>query len=171
MTSVSSQKRMRSQNQVIDGVSAAKKPKTNSRPNRGRPKKRDLLSDSEDEIEEYEEPLTRDEIRQLSLDVNKIPGISLFHSFLISMKIIVYCYLLKGDQLSALLVLIQKHEPSTTFSSDEVEIDFESLKTSTLRELQKFVSDLLRKQKNRNKCKPLSLLNQFDTHFINCFRR
>ena len=44
--------------------------------------------------------------------------------------------------------IIQMREPALKDNTpDEIEIDFETLKPSTLRELEKYVSSILRKQK------------------------
>ncbi|KAJ0051152.1 hypothetical protein NL108_014599, partial [Boleophthalmus pectinirostris] len=71
-------------------------------------------------------PMTYEEKRQLSLDINKLPG----------------------DKLGRVVHIIQSREPSLKNSNpDEIEIDFEALKPSTLRELEKYVSTCLRKKK------------------------
>ncbi|KAJ8793534.1 hypothetical protein J1605_019368 [Eschrichtius robustus] len=70
-------------------------------------------------------PMNYDEKRQLSLDINKLPG----------------------DKLGRVLHIIQSREPSLRNSNpDEIEIDFETLKASTLRELEKYVAACLRKR-------------------------
>lgn len=71
-------------------------------------------------------PMTYEEKRQLSLDINKLPG----------------------DKLGRVVHIIQSREPSLKNSNpDEIEIDFETLKPSTLRELERYVSSCLRKKK------------------------
>ncbi|XP_049601347.1 bromodomain-containing protein 4 isoform X2 [Syngnathus scovelli] len=71
-------------------------------------------------------PMTYEEKRQLSLDINKLPG----------------------DKLGRVVHIIQSREPSLKNSNpDEIEIDFETLKPSTLRELERYVSTCLRKKK------------------------
>lgn len=71
-------------------------------------------------------PMSYDEKRQLSLDINKLPG----------------------DKLGRVVHIIQTREPSLKNSNpDEIEIDFETLKPSTLRELEKYVSSCLKKKK------------------------
>ncbi len=71
-------------------------------------------------------PMSYEEKRQLSLDINKLPG----------------------DKLGRVVHIIQSREPSLKNSNpDEIEIDFETLKPSTLRELEKYVSSCLRKKK------------------------
>lgn len=70
-------------------------------------------------------PMNYDEKRQLSLDINKLPG----------------------DKLGRVVHIIQSREPSLRNSNpDEIEIDFEILKASTLRELEKYVAACLRKR-------------------------
>ncbi|XP_055522078.1 bromodomain-containing protein 2-like isoform X1 [Leucoraja erinacea] len=70
-------------------------------------------------------PMTYDEKRQLSLDINKLPG----------------------DKLGRVVHIIQSREPSLRDSNpDEIEIDFETLKPSTLRELERYVMSCLRKK-------------------------
>ncbi|XP_067088137.1 bromodomain-containing protein 3a isoform X1 [Osmerus mordax] len=72
-------------------------------------------------------PMTYDEKRQLSLDINRLPG----------------------EKLGRVVHIIQSREPSLRDSNpDEIEIDFETLKPSTLRELERYVKSCLqRKQK------------------------
>lgn len=70
--------------------------------------------------------MSYEEKRQLSLDINKLPG----------------------DKLGRVVHIIQTREPSLKSSNpDEIEIDFETLKPSTLRELEKYVSSCLKKKK------------------------
>ncbi|XP_072918766.1 bromodomain-containing protein 3-like [Hemitrygon akajei] len=85
-----------------------------------------VLCDSEEE--DNAKPMTYDEKRQLSLDINKLPG----------------------DRLGRVVHIIQSKELSLRDSDpDEIEIDFETLKPSTLRELERYVMACLRKkQKN-----------------------
>lgn len=53
-----------------------------------------------------------------------------------------------GDKLGRVVHIIQMRETSLKDTSpDEIEIDFETLKPSTLRELEKYVNLILRKQK------------------------
>ncbi|XP_025112371.1 bromodomain-containing protein 2-like isoform X3 [Pomacea canaliculata] len=78
-------------------------------------------SDDEDNVK----PMTYDEKRQLSLDINKLPG----------------------DKLGRVVHIIQTREASLRNSNpDEIEIDFETLKPSTLRELEKYVMSCLKKK-------------------------
>ena len=80
----------------------------------------DYHSDEEDEAK----PMTYDEKRKLSLDINKLPG----------------------DKIGRVVNIIQNREPSLRETNpDEIEIDFETLKPSTLRELEKYVESCLKK--------------------------
>jgi len=82
-----------------------------------------MMFDSEDE--DNAKPMSYDEKRQLSLDINKLPG----------------------DKLGRVVHIIQTREPSLRDSNpDEIEIDFETLKPSTLRELEAYVASCLRKK-------------------------
>ncbi|XP_029949883.1 bromodomain-containing protein 4-like isoform X2 [Salarias fasciatus] len=82
-------------------------------------------------------PMSYEEKRQLSLDINKLPG----------------------DKLGRVVHIIQTREPSLKNSNpDEIEIDFETLKPSTLRELEKYVSTCLKKKKKPSE-KPLEMSN------------
>ena len=84
--------------------------------------------DSDDELKTT--PMTYDEKRQLSLDINKLPG----------------------DKLGKVVQIIQHREPSLRDSNpDEIEIDFETLKPSTLRALEAFVTQSLRKKPRKKK--------------------
>lgn len=80
-----------------------------------------------EEGEEPSLPMSYDEKRQLSLDINRLPG----------------------EKLGRVVHIIQSREPSLRDSNpDEIEIDFETLKPSTLRELERYVKSCLqRKQK------------------------
>jgi len=80
----------------------------------------DYQSDEEDTAI----PMSYDEKRQLSLDINKLPG----------------------DKIGRVVHIIQSREPSLRETNpDEIEIDFETLKASTLRELEKYVASCLKK--------------------------
>ncbi|XP_020283136.1 bromodomain-containing protein 3-like isoform X6 [Pseudomyrmex gracilis] len=110
---------------------ASKRPKANSR-STGNKKKNTgsqpppLAFDSEDE--DNAKPMSYDEKRQLSLDINKLPG----------------------DKLGRVVHIIQSREPSLRDSNpDEIEIDFETLKPSTLRELESYVASCLRKKPHK----------------------
>ncbi|XP_078145529.1 bromodomain-containing protein 3-like [Centroberyx gerrardi] len=70
-------------------------------------------------------PMTYDEKHQLSLDINRLPG----------------------AKLGRVVRIIQTREPSLRDSNpDEIEIDFETLKPSTLRELEQYVKTCLHKK-------------------------
>ncbi|CAK6441333.1 unnamed protein product [Pipistrellus nathusii] len=90
------------------------------------PKKRQqpvLALKSEDE--DNAKPMSHDEKRRLSLDINKLPG----------------------EKLGKVVHIIHSREPSLRNSNhEEIEIDFETLKTTTLRELEKYVAACLRKR-------------------------
>ncbi|XP_067157041.1 bromodomain testis-specific protein [Apteryx mantelli] len=89
-----------------------------------------LAHKSEDE--DGAKPMNYDEKRQLSLDINKLPG----------------------DKLGKVVHIIQSREPSLRNSNpDEIEIDFETLKASTLRELEKYVATSLRKRPRKQHAK------------------
>ncbi|NXL24685.1 BRDT protein, partial [Setophaga kirtlandii] len=82
-----------------------------------------LAHKSEDE--DGAKPMNYDEKRQLSLDINKLPG----------------------DKLGKVVHIIQSREPALRNSNpDEIEIDFETLNASTLRELERYVATCLRKK-------------------------
>lgn len=75
-------------------------------------------------------PMSYDEKRQLSLDINKLPG----------------------DKLGRVVQIIQQREPALRDSNpDEIEIDFETLKASTLRALEHFVASCLRKKPRKKR--------------------
>uniref|UniRef100_A0A8C2XHH6 Bromodomain containing 3 n=1 Tax=Cyclopterus lumpus TaxID=8103 RepID=A0A8C2XHH6_CYCLU len=71
--------------------------------------------------------MTYDEKQQLSLDINRLPGL----------------------KLGRVVHIIQRREPSTrdpNANPNEIEIDFETLKPATLRELQQYVKSCLYKK-------------------------
>merc|ERR1719215_10559 len=75
-------------------------------------------------------PMSYDEKRQLSLDINELPG----------------------DKLGKVVQITQQREPALRDSNpDEIEIDFETLKTSTLRALEHFVATSLKKKPRKKK--------------------
>ena len=75
--------------------------------------------------EEDTAPMSYDEKRQLSLDINKLPG----------------------EKLGRVVYIIQSREPSLRDTNpEEIEIDFETLTPSTLRELERYVMTCLRKK-------------------------
>lgn len=111
---------------------ASKKPRNNSI-NRGSGRKRSnalppglpIVPPFDSDDEDNAKPMTYDEKRQLSLDINKLPG----------------------DKLGRVVHIIQSREPSLRDSNpDEIEIDFETLKPSTLRELEEYVMTCLKKK-------------------------
>ena len=56
-----------------------------------------------------------------------------------------------GDKLGRVVHIIQMREPALKDSSpDEIEIDFETLKPSTLRELEQYVNSVLKRQKRNS---------------------
>lgn len=62
--------------------------------------------------------------------------------------------ILPGDKLGRVVHIIQNREPSLRDSNpDEIEIDFETLKPSTLRELENYVASCLRKKTRKLPCK------------------
>ncbi len=74
--------------------------------------------------------MTYDEKRQLSLDINKLPG----------------------EKLGRVVQIIQQREPShRDCNPDEIEIDFETLQHSTLRELERYVKLVLQKNKSASR--------------------
>ncbi|XP_015222415.1 bromodomain-containing protein 3 isoform X3 [Lepisosteus oculatus] len=82
----------------------------------------------ESDEEEDSLPMTYDEKRQLSLDINRLPG----------------------EKLGRVVHIIQSREPSLRDSNpDEIEIDFETLKPSTLRELERYVKSCLQKKQRK----------------------
>lgn len=114
----------------LPGTPQTKKPKPNSA-NTLAVKKQVRTFDSEDE--DVAKPMSYDEKRQLSLDINKLPG----------------------DKLGKVVHIIQSREPSLREPNpDEIEIDFETLKPSTLRELEQYVSSCLRKRTYKKTPKP-----------------
>uniref|UniRef100_A0A3Q3WW46 Bromodomain-containing protein 2 n=1 Tax=Mola mola TaxID=94237 RepID=A0A3Q3WW46_MOLML len=82
-------------------------------------------SNKNSKLEEEIVPMTYDEKRQLSLDINKLPG----------------------EKLGRVVHIIQSREPSLRDTNpEEIEIDFETLKPSTLKELERYVMTCLRKR-------------------------
>ncbi|KAK2114952.1 Bromodomain containing protein 3 [Saguinus oedipus] len=80
--------------------------------------------------EEDEEglPMSYDEKRQLSLDINRLPA----------------------EKLGRVVHIIQSREPSLRDSNpDEIEIDFETLKPTTLRGLERYVKSCLQKKQRK----------------------
>ncbi|XP_027746517.1 bromodomain testis-specific protein isoform X3 [Empidonax traillii] len=89
-----------------------------------------VLLPHKSEDEDAAKPMNYDEKRQLSLDINKLPG----------------------DKLGKVVHIIQSREPALRNSNpDEIEIDFETLNASTLRELEKYVATCLRKRQRKQR--------------------
>ncbi|XP_070312028.1 bromodomain-containing protein 3 isoform X3 [Odocoileus virginianus] len=105
--------------------------KANSTTVAGRqPKKGGKQASASYDSEEEEEglPMSYDEKRQLSLDINRLPG----------------------EKLGRVVHIIQSREPSLRDSNpDEIEIDFETLKPTTLRELERYVKSCLQKKQRK----------------------
>ncbi|EHA99993.1 Bromodomain testis-specific protein [Heterocephalus glaber] len=98
--------------------------KKKSKSNQPKKRKQEVFT-PKSEDEDNAKPMNYDEKRQLSLDINK----------------------LHGDKLGQVVNIIQSRELSLGSSSPaEVEINLETLKASTLRELEKYVSACLRKR-------------------------
>ncbi|KAM3841780.1 bromodomain testis-specific protein [Vipera latastei] len=90
------------------------------------------LAGPKTEDEDSAKPMSYDEKRQLSLDINKLPG----------------------EKLGRVVYIIQSRETSLRHSNlDEIEIDFEALKASTLRALEKYVMACLRKRPKKHYAK------------------
>ncbi|KAM9116988.1 bromodomain-containing protein 3 isoform 3-T3 [Pangshura tecta] len=107
----------------------AKKANSTTPANR-QPKKGGKQASAPYDSEEEEEglPMTYDEKRQLSLDINRLPG----------------------EKLGRVVHIIQSREPSLRDSNpDEIEIDFETLKPTTLRELERYVKSCLQKKQRK----------------------
>ena len=89
--------------------------------------------------------MSYDEKRQLSLDINRLPG----------------------EKLGRVVHIIQSREPSLRDSNpDEIEIDFETLKPSTLRELERYVKSCLQKKQRKLLRKALCVRVCVDTHLL-----
>lgn len=101
-----------------NSTSTTKQPKKG-----GKPSAANYESDEEESL-----PMSYDEKRQLSLDINRLPG----------------------EKLGRVVHIIQSREPSLRDSNpDEIEIDFETLKPSTLRELERYVKSCLQKKQRK----------------------
>ncbi|XP_041957296.1 bromodomain-containing protein 3b isoform X7 [Alosa sapidissima] len=109
-------------------TATARKPNSTSSGSR-QPKKGGKGGAANYESDEEESlPMTYDEKRQLSLDINRLPG----------------------EKLGRVVHIIQSREPSLRDSNpDEIEIDFETLKPSTLRELERYVKSCLQKKQRK----------------------
>nr|CAD2158486.1 unnamed protein product [Meloidogyne enterolobii] len=86
--------------------------------------KREYEFDSDDE--HATELMTYEEKRQLSMDIN----------------------MLTAQKLSTVVDIIEAREKITDFDPEEIEIDFEHLKTVTLRELEAYVK-MVQRQDNK----------------------
>ena len=70
-----------------------------------------------------------------------------------------------GDKLGRVVHIIQMREPALKDSRpDEIEIDFETLKPSTLHELEQYVNTVLKRQKRTSGKKPFLYLYVAVTH-------
>jgi len=84
--------------------------------------------------------------------------------------------LLTGDKLGHVVTIIQSREPSLKDSSpDEIEIDFETLKPSTLRELEAYVAvcfnkKLPRKPASNGRCVCFCTFIMFIIYLQSCAR-
>ena len=108
--------------------------KANSTTVAGRqPKKGGKHSSASCDSEEEEGlPVSYGEKRQLSLDTSRLPG----------------------EKLGRAVRIIQSREPSLQDTNpDEIEIDFETLKPTTLRELERYVKSCLQKKQRKPFCK------------------
>lgn len=77
------------------------------------------------QTEENSKPMTYEEKRKLSIDINNLPS----------------------EKLAPVVEIIYKREPSLRDSSrDEMEIDFEILKPSTLRELESYINHVTKQK-------------------------
>uniref|UniRef100_A0A8C8ZY72 Bromodomain testis-specific protein n=1 Tax=Prolemur simus TaxID=1328070 RepID=A0A8C8ZY72_PROSS len=107
--------------------------KEKSKSNQPKKRKQQVFAPKSEDVDNAK-PMNYDEKRQLSLDINKLPG----------------------DKLGRVVRIIQSREPSLRNSNpDEIEIDFETLKASTLRELEKYVAACLRKRPPRPHAKKI----------------
>ena len=108
-------------------------------------KKRTPLNWQPSSDEEDVKPMTYDEKRQLSLDINKLPGVT----------------------LNRVVHIIQMRERTIKDGNpDEIEIDFETLKPATLRELEKYVNSVLKKQKRPPTSKWWPFYNHVKYYFM-----
>uniref|UniRef100_G3TYP8 Bromodomain containing 3 n=1 Tax=Loxodonta africana TaxID=9785 RepID=G3TYP8_LOXAF len=115
--------------QVQQKKAPVKKANSTTTANR-QPKKGGKQASASYDSEEEEEglPMSYDEKRQLSLDINRLPG----------------------EKLGRVVHIIQSREPSLRDSNpDEIEIDFETLKPTTLRELERYVKSCLQKKQRK----------------------
>ncbi|XP_014016489.1 bromodomain-containing protein 3 isoform X1 [Salmo salar] len=106
----------------------ARKPNRTGTATRQPKKGTKVVAANNESEEEPSLPMSYDEKRQLSLDINRLPG----------------------EKLGRVVHIIQAREPSLRDSNpDEIEIDFETLKPSTLRELERYVKSCLQKKQRK----------------------
>lgn len=147
----------------------------NARGGGGGKKKAAAAPSFESDEEDPAKPMSYDEKRQLSLDINKLPGecrVVVTHVVVARLSVIsdwwmshwlliadshflcLTIVIIAGDKLGRVVHIIQNREPSLRDSNpDEIEIDFETLKPSTLRELENYVASCLRKKTRKLPCK------------------
>uniref|UniRef100_A0A915D251 Uncharacterized protein n=1 Tax=Ditylenchus dipsaci TaxID=166011 RepID=A0A915D251_9BILA len=88
--------------------------------------------DFNSEDDHSSEPMTYEEKKHLSLNINKLPG----------------------ECLTRVVSIIESREQITDFNPEEIEIDFETLKAQTLRELEAFVKACLDKKSTKKPVAP-----------------
>nr|XP_027198003.1 homeotic protein female sterile-like [Dermatophagoides pteronyssinus] len=119
-------------NSVINNKKTKTTTKTNRKSTKAITVPQNTLNRIDSEEEDNARPMSYDEKRQLSLDINKLPG----------------------DKLGKVVQIIQQREPTLRDSNpDEIEIDFETLKPSTLRELESYVASCLKKKNSMSTIK------------------
>jgi len=103
------------------------KPKSEKKPvNTNKPQPKSRVPSFDEAMSEEDQKMSYDEKRKLSLDINRLPK----------------------DKLCKVVSIIQKHEPLLKDTKpDEIEIDFETLRPITLRALEHFVKNCLRKDR------------------------
>ncbi|CAJ1071280.1 bromodomain-containing protein 3-like [Xyrichtys novacula] len=120
------QEQLKAAHEQLAALSEGKDKEEDGRGNEGKANIRQLWKSSQDwDSDDDSLPLTYEEKHQLSLDINRLPGM----------------------KLGRVVQIIQTLEPSMCNTNpDEIEIDFETLKPSTLRELQEYVKACLFKK-------------------------
>jgi len=110
---------------------SSKRPQDGRRPEPESKKQKPVsLNDSSDESDDERadkrsKPMSFEEKKQLSVNINKLPS----------------------NKLGKIVAIIQQGEPSLRDQDpNEIEIDFEALKNSTLRDMQQFVNAVLAKK-------------------------
>ncbi len=107
------------------------------------PNVQSTMSTFDIENEDNPKPMTYDEKRQLSLDINNLPSEKLGPVVEVCSKN--YEIILRIKFL--FLKIIHRREPTLRDSSpDEMEIDFEMLKPATLRELEAYVNQVIKRK-------------------------